>query len=160
MKKFFRFFVVVATMCVSVNVLAGIKILPRQMTTQEVDSLYEKAPFIANSLEKERRTIIYDGDARIRLFIGRADANTVNMCTIEMPRVMESQLLSVQLIVNGRQEFIIPIKLSYQIYDKPKYINGKIVVRAFVGMDNPEEAHFYVVVSPNGSGYDTEVVSK
>lgn len=159
MKKFVMFFVIVAVTCVvSTNVLASVKVKPRQMTTQEIDSLYDKAPFIVNSLEKEKQIITYDGDAsRIHLFIGKADDNTVNMCTVEMPRIMDSQVISVQLVVNGAQQFAFPLKLSYQVYDNPKYINGKIVVRASIGMDDPEKQHFYVVVSPNGYGYDTEV---
>jgi|GEM_PF-6767404 len=125
----------------------------RNLTTDQIDAVYEKAPFIVNSLKKEKQIITYDKDSRIHLFTGKADANIVNMCTVEMPKIMDSQMISTQLVVNGRQEFDFPIKLSYQVYDNPKYINGKIVVRAH----NPGKTHFYAVVNPNGSGYDTEV---
>lgn len=158
MKKINVFFAVAAIMmCTfSTNTLASVKIKPKKMTTQEIDSLYNKSPYIVNSLEKEKQTITYCGDGRMHLFIGTAGDNTVNMCKIEMPSIMESQTTSLQLVVNGSQQFTVPLKLSYQVYDDPKYIDGKIVVRAYIGMYNPEKTHFYLVVNPDGSGYDTE----
>lgn len=137
--------------------MLGKTVSAQNLTTKQIDAVYENAPFIINSLEKEKQIITYDGGARIHLFVGKADANTVNMCTVEMPRIMDSQVISVQLVVNGSQQFTFPLKLSYQLYENPKYINGKIVVRAYIGMYNPEKQHFYVVVNPDGSGYDTEV---
>ncbi len=160
MKKLVVFFAIAVSLFATSNVLAGVRIKPKQMTVQEIDSIYKNMPYIVNSLQKDKQTISCEGNARIYLFIGQADGNTVNMCMISMPEIMDSQMISMQLIVNGRQEFIAPIKLSYQVYDNPKYINGKIVVRASIGQYNPENMHFYIVINPNGAGYDTEVATE
>jgi hypothetical protein len=156
--------IIVIVVIISVSIFLGQAVVSLcslqnpNLITREIDVVYDSTDFITNTLLAEERIITYDdGRARINLFTGLVGSHTVNMCTVEMSKVMDSQVISLQLIVNGRQEFFVPMKLSSQVYNNPKVIEGKIVVRAYTGMYNPEKAHFYVVIDPDGSGYTTEV---
>jgi hypothetical protein len=142
-----------------VHVFEGfVSIQNSNLTTEQIDAVYDKTPFVVNTLPMEERVIMYDNDhATIRLFTGMAGVNTVNMCTVSMPRVMGSQAISLQLVVNGAQQFVAPLKLSYQVYNYPKFIKGVIVIRTYIGMYDLSKQHFYIVIETNGAGYDTEI---
>lgn len=120
-----------------------------QMTFQEVDSLWKITPFLENEAPAESHFMTYSGgtdklSGRVHYFVNNTDKYEVIMCVAEPPREMESQRVSMQLLVNGKS-IDIPNEVSYQVYDDPKLINGKITVRAHVGV-HPEGDYFYTVV--------------
>lgn len=137
---------------------AGVISKPEQMSTSQIDASYEAVPFLKNTLSEDAQVVHGDGNFRMHLFSANEASVKVNMAIIEMPDLMDSQFTSLQLVVNGRQQYICPIKLSYQVYNHPKLIDGKVVVKAFIGMNNSAGSHFYMVVDPvTGYGYSTEV---
>jgi hypothetical protein len=120
-----------------------------QMTFQEVDSLWKITPFLENEAPPASHFMTYSGgtdklSGRVRYFVNETDKYEVIMCVSEMPRAMESQQVSMQLLVNGKS-IPIPKEVSYQEYDHPKLINGKIIIRPHVGI-HPEGDYFYVII--------------
>jgi hypothetical protein len=120
-----------------------------QMTFQEVDSLWKISPFLENEAPLASRSMNYSGGSdelsgRVRYFENKTDEYQVAMCVVQMPMQMQSQQVSMQLIVNGKL-ISIPKQVSYQVYDPPKKINNKIVIRAHVGV-HPEGDYFYAII--------------
>ena len=155
-KQFVFFVSFILAITVTITTVTTVSV-PKKLRTWEVDEVYLKSSFIVNDLEKEKQVINFDEDCRLHFFIGKAGVCTINMCTVQMPKMMDSQVLSVQIVVNGHQQFMVPQKLKLQVYDNPKFIKGKFVIRARVGMFANNGEHFYVVIDPDGNGYSTNV---
>jgi len=134
--------------------------LGAEKPTMDIDVAWDYEPFMKNTLPVGQQTIDCGQGGKMRLFVGKETGMDIRMCRIDMPDIIESQTTSLQLVVNGRQQFNCPIKLSYQVFSEPKILGGAIVVHVSTGMYNPSHQHFYVVVRPDGSGYTTDVRSK
>lgn len=143
---------------VAVTANLGMTCSAQEMSTKEIDKVYSQTPFLQNELSAEEQKITYD--VKNQISISCFSSPGINMVVMNPPMFMDSQQQSVQLVVNGRQEFDIPVIFSYQAYEFPKMVNGKFVIRVKIGMSDPRNRHFYVVVDPNGSDhYFTKVVS-
>lgn len=163
MKKIFLFSTLIVILSFfSTTTSAAVKIKPKLLTTEAIDEIWGKTNFVANLLPVEAQEEIYGKNktaGRLRFFWGNEQGIDVRMAIVDMPEIMDSQTTSIQIVVNGKQEVLPSLKLSYQVCDRsPKLIDGKIVVRCSAGLSTYKGPHFYIVRNPNGSGYETDVV--
>jgi hypothetical protein len=129
-------------------------------STEEIDAVWDKTPFIKNDVPKEKQVINCEGGGTFRVFVGKVKDIDVRMCRVDMPDVIGSQTTSIQITINNNQRFSCPIKLSYQIFSEPKLIDDEIVVMASIGMYDTNESHFYLSFKKNGDWSTTVVRSK
>lgn len=158
MKKQAVFVVLMLALLISGTVSAQFIVDYQWQKTEDIDNLWKKAPFLNNSLPDSAQITVCDGGGVFRSFVGKTvDGVDVRMCMIDMPDSIFSQTTSLQLVVNNIQKLSCPIKLYYQVFSEPKYINGEIVVRASSGMPNSDDQHFYLVINKTGDWHTTEV---
>jgi len=126
----------------------------------ELDSRWEKAQFIENSVPDEKRVITCEDGGTFQVFVGSAEGIDVRMCRVAMPKIIESQTTTIQVVINNSQRFSCPIKLSYQIFSEPKLIDDEIVIRVSIGMYDTTDSHFYLSFKKNGDWNTTAVSQK
>jgi hypothetical protein len=123
--------------------------------------LWPKSPAIPNALDSSQRIISFGDNTlnmsgRIHNYRGQIICDNkydeILMSTVEWPQGMEFQGTSMFMTVNDHN-IKVTQDLSYQIYEFPKWIDGKIVIRSRVGMAHAD--YFFVVIEPNGSNYYT-----
>lgn len=139
-----RFFIFLIMSMASIAVFA--QEMSQELTFHEIDSLWKITPFLKN--EAPLSYMEYgNGDdlsGGIWYFSNNAGKYKITMCVVGMPREMGSQRVSMQLMVGGFP-VIIPEEVAYQVYDDPKLIGEKIVIRSHVGVDLRGD-YFYTVI--------------
>ena len=134
----------------------------RKIGANQAEALWSQASIIYNTLDNKNQFVNYgEGEfsGRIKLFIGKAGEYEIKMCVVELPQIMNSQRLCTQIIVNGRQKFDIPTKISYQVYDTPRLSEGVIIIKAYIGMYDVDNVRFYIIINPiTGDGYTTKIL--
>lgn len=131
------------------------------LKTERIDKAWRKTPALTNTIKEP---YVYNGYGKdstqglVRLFVGYLGNNKITMCITQMPDVIQSEEVSLQLRVNGKYIYVTH-KAPCLDYEKPKYILKKIIIRAYSGI-YPSHKYFYIIIEPDGSAYyTTELVN-
>jgi hypothetical protein len=132
------------------------KNMPYIMSTQEIDVVWDKILGIANTLKKEKQVtkFLNDGkESKISSF--RSNRNNLNILLdiVEWPGKLRFSEYDARFKVNNLRINLPQNQINLQNYSFPKMIDGRIVVRVF----NFADDHFYIVVTPTGESYATDI---
>ncbi len=141
MKKFAIFFIFI---------FAIGTLMAQKMTTEQIDQIWEQAP----ELKMEKTTS--DG---MKIFRSVDSANkSFRMVYINLP---EFETQGEIVYIDDDNIFYKDLSESYRVVEKPRVIDGNIVLLLRIGMYNPEFHHSYFVLPKDKcEGYQTAMIHR
>jgi len=143
MKRFAIFFIFIFAI--------GTLMAQKKLETKQIDEIWEKAP----ELKMEKTTS--DG---MEIYRSVDSANkSFRMVYINLPGDFETQ--GEKIFIDDDNIFCKDLSESYRVVEKPRVIDGNIVLLLRIGMYNPEFHHSYFVLPKDKcEGYQTAMIHR